>query len=163
MSTRSPLARRSAALLIALAAASCSGCAEESAPRLGDYLQELEFDGPREQAAYPSLGKFSVAIAARGEEATGREAEEETWMKISFRVSAETAPENESGVRSALDEVRGDLNDEILTIIRGSSVEDLADPRLSSLKARMTEAARRLLGRNQIRQLVLSDIKTEQL
>ncbi len=85
------------------------------------------------------------------------------WIRLSFELFAEAAPENEPVVLAAAERHRGALNDALLTILRTSSPDELTDPRLSALKLRMTEAARPLLGERQVRQLVLNNLVTELL
>ena len=154
---------RFAAAAALAAALLSSGCAKEGPPRLGDYLKELEFDGPREKAAYVWLGRFNVPVAAITEDESSGTTRDPRWMRIRFGLSAETAPENESAVKAAARKAKGDLSDAILVVIRSSSAEELGDPRLGAIKARMTETARSLLGQGSFRQLVLSDLATEKL
>jgi hypothetical protein len=159
-----PAHRRGAPLragfaLLAIAAALASGCGGGGdARRLGEYLDELEFDEPLEAAAYVTLGKFDVPAPTR----VKRDGVSRTmWVRLSFELFAEAAPHDESAVAAAADERHGALNDALLTIIRTSSTDELTDPRLSALKLRMTEAARPLLGDHAVRQLVLYNIRTE--
>ena len=145
--------------LLAMAAALASGCGGGGdARRLGEYLDELEFDEPLEAVANISLGKFDVPVPAR----VKRDGVSRTmWIRLSFELIVEAAPHDESAVAAAADGRHGALNDALLTIIRTSSTDELTDPRLSALKLRMTEAAKPLLGEHAVRQLVLYNIRTE--
>ena len=69
----------------------------------------------------------------------------------------------EAAVLAAYERHHGAMNDAILTIIRHSSADDLTDPRLAAIKARMFEAIGPLLGPDGVRQLVLYNIKTESM
>jgi hypothetical protein len=128
--------------------------------RLGDYLDDLEFNAPLEATANVSLGTFDVPAATQVKR--GRTTRT-IWIRLSFELFAETAPEDESAVAEAAERRRGALNDAFLTIIRTSSTDELTDPRLSALKLRMTEAARPLLGDRKVRQLVLDNIDADVL
>jgi hypothetical protein len=159
-----PTTRRSGPLravcFAAATAALATGCGGSDVPRLGDSLQEIEFNEPLDSAAYVPLGKFDVPAATR----IKREGATRTlWLRLNFELLAETSPRNESAVTAAAERHRGALNDAVLTIIRTSSTDELTDPRLSALKLRMTEAARPMLGEGQMRQLVLIPIRTDVL
>jgi hypothetical protein len=155
---RAPL-RAGGALFALVAATLLAGCGGGSdAKRLGDYLDEIEFDEPLESAAYVSLGTFDVPTPTR----VKRDGVSRTmWIRLSFELFAESAPHDESTVAAAAEKRHGALNDALLTIIRTSSTDELTDPRLSALKLRMTEAAKPLLGDHAVRQLVLYNIRTE--
>lgn len=162
MHERSAKLGRNVVFLIAVSATLAGGCSDEDVPRLGDYLQDFELEGPREKGAYVSLGEFNVPVAVKFEE-TRNGKTKTAWVEVKFRLSAETSPEFESTVRSAAKAARGNLNDVILTAIRVSSLQELTDPRLAALKARMSDAARPILGKATFRQLVLSDLAIEKL
>jgi hypothetical protein len=155
-------ARRTGAALRALlvVTAFVVGCGGDEQARLGDYLDDLEFNAPLEAAAYVSLGAFDVPAAAHVKRGG---ATRTLWIRLSFELFAEAAPEHEAAVAEAAERHRGALNDALLTIIRTSSTDELTDPRLSALKLRMTEAARPLLGDRKMRQLVLNHIRTDLL
>jgi hypothetical protein len=58
---------------------------------------------------------------------------------------------------------RGALNDAVLTTVRTSTVEELSDPRLAAVKARLSEITRPMLGEDMVRQLVLNRVDAEQM
>jgi hypothetical protein len=150
------LAAAAAVLLVA-----APGCGGHDEPRLGDYLQELEFDAPLDSACSVALGAFDVPVPVRlkGADKSARR----IWIRLSFDLFAETTPDHEKAVVAAAEHHRGALNDALLTIIRTSTAEELTDPRLAALKLRMTEAARPLLGERQTRQLLLVNLMAEQM
>lgn len=137
-----------------------AGCGGGDEARLGDYLDELEFDAPLDSACSVSLGKFDVPVHLKTDGATG---EHGVWIRLSFDLYAETSPENEAALVAAAGNHRGPLNDALLTVIRTSSADELTDPRAAALKLRMTEVARPLLGERLMRQLVIPNLMTEQL
>lgn len=149
---------RAAWLAVVATVGLTTGCGGSDGPRLGDSLQEIEFNEPLDAAKYVPLGKFDVPAATR----IKREGATRTlWLRLHFELLAETSPKNEAAVTAAAEQHRGALNDALLTIIRTSSTDELTDPRLSALKLRMTEAARPMLGAGQVRQLVFDSIRTD--
>jgi hypothetical protein len=151
--------------LFALSAAGivALGCNGAQSARLVDYLDELEFDVPLETAAYVSLGRFDIPITASHKPATGSKFVQEigdqgpVWMRLQFELTAETSPQHEIAVAAAVERHRGVLNDAVLTIVRSSTVDELADPRLAAVNARISEVARPILGEGRVRQLVFND------
>ncbi len=152
-----------AAVALLLALGTSVGCGGDDAALLGSYLDELEFNAPLESAVSISLGEFNVP-APTNIKHTGRDGvEHPVWMRIHFELFAETLPQHESAVLESLERHRGALNDAVLTIVRSSSTDELTDPRSTALRMRLSEAARPLLGEEEVRQLVLFDHTTEQM
>lgn len=137
------------------------GCASEELPRLVDHLEELEFDVPLESAANIDLGEFDVPVVVTVDSDQAKP--ETVWMRLKFKLSAETTPDFKAEVTKAYDRHRGAMNDAVVTIIRTSTADELTDSRLAAIKTRMADVARPLLGEERVRQLVLTDILTEAL
>lgn len=149
-----------AACALALGAAGCDGA---KSGRLVDYLDELEFDVPLETAAYVTIGRYDIPIAASHDATPISKFMQQVddrglvWMRLQFELMAETSPQYEAAVAKAAEEHAGALNDAVLTIVRTSTVEELADPRLSAVHARISEVVQPLLGDGRVRQLVFND------
>lgn len=157
--TRLPLA-------LALGAAALgAGCAGEESARLVDFLDELEFDVPLETAAYVSLGRFDIPISAQGggnASAFVQEVAEQglVWMRLQFELTAETTLAQEKELLEIAEKHRGALSDAVLTVVRTSTVDELADPHLSAINAKLTDIVRPILGEELVRQFVLNDPAT---
>jgi hypothetical protein len=137
-----------------------AGCGGSDATLLGSYLSELEFDAPLESAVTVPLGTFDIPTPA----VTKVDGRSRTiWIRISFELVAEAAPENESAVARALDEQRGAIHDAVLTIVRTSSTDELTDPRSTALRMRITEVVRPMLGGDKVRQFILYKHNAEKI
>jgi len=165
MSNRRP--DRWTRLLLALVAGAAvfgAGCAGEESARLVDFLDELEFDVPLETAAYVSLGRYDIPISVSGgpSKYVQEIAEEEglVWMRLQFELTAETTPEQEQELLAIAEKHRGALSDAVLTVVRTSTVDELADPHLSAINAKLTDIVRPILGEELVRQFVLNDPAT---
>lgn len=158
--------QRAALTACACAALLAAGCGGEESARLADYLDELEFDLPLETAAHVSIGRFDIPIAASREAADASAYVEEitqqgiVWMRLQFELNAETTPANEKSLTEANELNRGAVYDAVLTVVRTSTLEELIDPRLAAVNARLSEAVRPLLGTQLVRKLVLNDPKS---
>lgn len=159
---RSKTVAASGAALLAALAATTVGCGGVEVERLGDYLEELEFDGPRENAEYAWIGSFEVPLAAHFETPPS-EGKTTAWLLVRFRLSAETDPSAKKMTIRSIKAQKGPLKDAILRAVRSCTVEELTDSRYSTLKARITDATAATIGRSKFRQLVLSDYATENL
>jgi hypothetical protein len=151
-------------LLAGLALLATLGCSKSEGPKLVDFLEEIEFDVPLETASYVSLGKFDIPIAATQQptDAAPESAPDEAfWMRLQFELTAETDPDNEAAVAAAAEAHRGAMSDAVISIVRTSSVDELADPRLSAVKARLTDVARPMLGEERVRQLVFNEFDAD--
>jgi hypothetical protein len=154
--------RRSLALVGVLAAVAC-GCSEKGEPRLVDYLAQLEFDVPLESATYVSLGKFDIPAVAHHvphpEGLANVPAHPHIWMRVQFELTAETTPRWKDAIEKAAKQHRGALSDAVLTVVRTSPVSELADPRLSSINARLTDIVRPMLGEDRVRRLMFNKLE----
>jgi len=142
------------------------GCSKSEGPKLVDFLEEIEFDVPLETASYVSLGKFDIPIAATQQPtdaAPDSAPDEAFWMRLQFELTAETDPDNEAAVAAEAEAHRGAMSDAVISIVRTSSVDELADPRLSAVKARLTDVARPMLGEERVRQLVFNEFDADAL
>jgi hypothetical protein len=145
------------------AAVAALGCNGVQSARLIDYLDELEFDVPLETAEYVPLGEFDIPISARRKSAAESGHVQEiagvhpVWMRLQFELTAETTLAHQQAVLAAAERHRGALNDAVLTVVRTSSVDELSDPRLAAVNARLSEITRPMLGEGRVRQLVFNN------
>jgi hypothetical protein len=152
--------RGSYGLALVLGLSMLPGCGGSDATLLGSYLSEVEFDAPLESAVTVSLGNFNIPTPA----VTKVDGHARTvWVHISFELVAEALPEHEAAVARALGEQRGAIHDAVLSIVRTSSADELADPRSSALRMRVTEAVRPLLGGDKVRQFILFKYNAEKM
>ncbi len=154
------IARSAAALTVALAICGCGGKKE---PRLVDYLEQLEFDVPLETATYVPLGRFDIPLVADKAPHTQEPSEpadehSQVWMRVQFELTAETTPKWKDAVIAAAEHHQGGLNDAVLTVVRTSPVNDLSDPRLLSVNARLTDIIRPMLGEDRVRRLMFTKL-----
>ncbi|MCG8450939.1 MAG: hypothetical protein MI725_15335 [Pirellulales bacterium] len=138
------------------------GCGGEVEAKLEDYLEELEFDAPLDPVKEVQLGEhhpqgfYRISVAASNQDALRREIEP-VWVEVKFKLFVVIAPESEKMVRAAVDRYRGRIDDVVVSNTRRLSLEELDDIRLATLKSRLIDALRPLLGEDRIRQLIFDD------
>ena len=138
----------SAAVLLLL------GCASEESAKLEDYFEELEFERPLESVKEIKVNSYRLPCAARHHDAVGRDVQP-MWVQMKFDLYVVVTEEDENTVLAAIERHRGMIDDTVITICRRSSIDQLLDNRWSTLKSRLLEVLRPLLGKDRIRQIAL--------
>lgn len=142
--------------LVLVAVSLLGGCGAVEEAKLSDYLDEVEFDNQLESLKEVSLGKFKVSAATKSQEAK-RDDTERLWVTINCKLFVIVAPEDESAVSSAYEQHRGVFDDMVVQVFRSSSIEELSDPRWATIKSRIADAARPILGGERVRQIIIDD------
>ncbi len=140
-----------AAVLIVLPG---SGGVEDA--KLDDYLEVLEFNTPLESLKEVQLGDYSVSSATRTQEASQTDTQR-IWVQITCKLYVIVAPEDEPTVVEAYKRHRGVFDDTIVQIFRSATIDELSDPRWSTIKSRLSDFARPVLGGERIHQIVIND------
>ena len=142
------MTRRTVPWLAAIGLLLAGGCSDSDTPRLADYLDELDFETPVEERAEVPIGDYTIPIALEGNDAA-------QWRLFKFKLFAVTSPDHQNAVEAAWERRRGQFQDQVLTICRGISAEELDDQRLATLKSRLVDMARPLLGEKRVHQLLI--------
>ena len=132
------------------------GCSEPS---------KFEFDGfdlaPHEELSEIQLGKYSIPIPV-AEERGGRLAHRNRFQ-LDFELYALVPPGKESSIADDLDRHEGKIRDRVIRVCRNASIEDLMEPELSTLKARLMDALAGQVGEQAMRQLLITEIVSQRL
>lgn len=169
MSTYAPthfdshLGKLLAAIVVAFAAVLLLGCGETEKAPFEAYLEELDAEASLEEADELLLGKYDIASALPlpenivMAEYDEDEEVEPLWVQIKFRLYAIVPPKEKKAVIAACERHRGMLDDAVVTICREASKEELDDSRWATLKSRLLDQLRPILGDERIRQLSFAD------
>jgi hypothetical protein len=139
---------------------SFAGCGGVDEAILTDYLDDLEFNTQQESLKEMSLGSFKVSAATRTQEGAQNDAER-TWVQIGCKLYVIVVPEEESAVAAAYEQHRGVFDDMVVEVLRSSTIDELSDPRWLTIKSRILDAARPMLGGERVRQIVVNDFGWE--
>ena len=60
-----------------------------------------------------------------------------------------------------MSDIREIFNDMIVTVLRRASIDELSDPRWASIKTKISDAARSILGKERVRQVVIDEYNWE--
>ncbi len=132
------------------------GCGGVEDTKLDDYLEELEFSMPTESLKEVQLGDYRVSSATRSQEAS-QAGSARIWVQISCKLYVTVAPKDASTVTKAYERHRGMFDDTIVQIFRSATVDELSDPRWSTIKSRLSDFARPVLGEDRVHQIVIDD------
>ena len=136
------------------------GCGERVEVRLEDYLEEIEYVAPLNSTVEVPIGKYSIPVAAVFNDDVGGESQV-TWLRIKFHLYVVVANENEFRVESCWERNRGLYHDGVLNICRSATLDEVTDVRFTAIKLRLVDLSRALLGKENIRQLLCTNIVTE--
>jgi hypothetical protein len=136
------------------------GCGEVEEAKFEVFLDELDVDASLDSAEEIQLGVYNIASALPAPDKPVTDDDEEVeplWVQIRFELFAVVAPEDRKTVEAACERHRGMLDDTVVTICREASKEELDDSRWATLKSRLIDAIRPILGDDRVRQLSFSD------
>jgi hypothetical protein len=155
-----------AAIVVAFAIVLVLGCSEAEKAPFEAYLEELDAEASLEAADELLLGNYDIASALPLPDHVLADYDEDEeveplWVKIKFRLYAVVPPEEKKAVVAASERHRGMLDDAVITICREASKEELDDSRWATLKSRLLDEIRPILGDERVRQLSFADFGWE--
>lgn len=136
------------------------GCGGEEKSQLDVYLDELEVERTLEQVREVPVGTYGIA-SALPLKGNSREEANTLWVHLRFQLVAIVDPADAKTVSAAAERHRGMLDDTIITVCRKATREELEDSRWATLKSRMIDAVRPILGDERVRQLTFVDFSWE--
>ena len=136
------------------------GCGGSDGPQLSDYLEEIEYNTPLESLKEVPVGSFrvSAAVLAPGG-ATHKK--KRVWVQAKCKLFVVVDPKAEKGLLAAHERHKGIFNDMIVTVLRRASIDELSDPRWASIKTKISDAARSILGKERVRQVLIDEYNWE--
>lgn len=156
------LNRRLAAELIAVvfALGLLAGCGGETRSKLDGYLEELEVHSALNAMKEIHLGYYRISSATVSQDSS-RGQSEPIWVKIKFHLYAITDLKTEAALLRAIERHRGMINHTVITTLRDATIEELEDNRWATIKSRVTEELRPLLGEELVRQVTFDNFTWE--
>lgn len=154
-----------AAVVVALSLMLLAGCAETKKTPFETCLEELDVEASLNSADELLLGTYNVASALPVPEGVVSDDEmeepEPLWVQVKFELYAIVAPQDRKAVEAACERHRGMLDDAVVTICREASKEELDDSRWATLKSRLIDAIRPILGDDRLKHLSFAEFGWE--
>jgi hypothetical protein len=143
---------------LALAACCAAGCSAKSKFK----FDEMDVAPAVEELAEFSLGQYKIPIAISVDD--GAEAQvRRNRLQFDFQLYALVTPKEEPQLADAWERHQGVIRDNVINICRNASVDELQEPELATLKARLTDVLASQLGEKRLRQLLITDVVSTRL
>jgi hypothetical protein len=84
-------------------------------------------------------------------------------LQFDFELFALVSPKEESQFKDAWNRHEGVIRDRVIDICRRATAEELMEPELSTLKARLSDALASQLGEKRLRQLLINNVVSQEL
>ena len=122
----------------------------------------LDLAPPQEQLSEIELGKYSIPISVAEPAGSDRFAHR-TRYQLEFELYALVRPEHKPHVVDGWSRHEGKIRDHVIRVCRNASVAELLEPELSTLKARLMDALAAQVGKNHMRQLLITEVVSQPL
>jgi Flagellar basal body-associated protein FliL len=134
------------------------GCSSKPAFKF-DRMDQLPAE---EQLAEFSLGEYKIPIPVtegRGQDKAIRR----NRLQFDFELYALVSPHERPQFEDAWGRHEGAIRDQVISICRNATVDELLEPELATLKARLTDVLALELGEKRLRQLLITDVESQEL
>lgn len=84
-------------------------------------------------------------------------------LQFDFELFALVSPKEQAQFKDAWSRHEGVIRDRVIDICRRATAEELMEPELSTLKARLTDALASQLGEKRLRQLLVNNVVSQEL
>jgi hypothetical protein len=152
--------RRLSPSFVVAAALGCAvtGCSSKSTFK----FDQMDLLPAEEELTEFSLGEYKIPIPIP-DEGSAEKLSRHNRIQFAFDLYALISPKEESQFKDAWDRHEGVIRDQVINICRSASVEELQEPELATLKARLTDVLASQLGEQRLRQLLITDVVSQQL
>lgn len=148
------------ALCIAVSAAGCGliGCGSRSAYE----FDKLDIAPARDDLTEFSLGRYEIPIPVV-EDRTNDRAQRVNRLEFGFELYALVGPGRATELADSWQRHQGKIRDRVIRVCRDASLDELQEPELATLKARLMDAVGAQLGERQVRRLLITDVASQEL
>ncbi len=117
---------------------------------------------PHEELAELSLGEYRIPIPVAGDRRHGRLSYGHR-LQLDFELHALVAPSMKPQVAEVWNHHEGRIRDQVIRVCRKATVDELQEPELGTLKARLMDALASQMGNRELRKLVLTEVASQEL
>jgi len=135
-----------------------SGCKNES---------KFEFDTldvapAREELSEFSLGQFRIPIPV-ADMTDHKKRIQRNRMQLDFELVALVPPKEEAKFADDWERHEGKIRDHVIRVCRNASSDELLEPDMTTLKAKLIDALASQMGDREVRQLLMSNVFSQPL
>jgi flagellar basal body-associated protein FliL len=122
----------------------------------------LDLAPPQEELSEFLLGQYSIPIPVIVGGGANERARQNRYQ-LDFELYALVRPEHKSNIADEWARHEGKIRDHVIRVCRNASVEELQEPELSTLKARLMDALAAQVGEKDLRQLLITEVVSQAL
>jgi hypothetical protein len=137
---------------------SFQGCSEHSSFK----FDALDNSPPPQELSEFSLGKYSIPIPV-AEDRGGKHLEYRHRFQLNFELHALVSPTEKSHVSDSWARHEGKIRDQVIRVCRNATLDELQEPEFSTLKTRLMHALAGHIGGKDMRQLLITEVVSQQL
>ena len=153
MDSRHWCARCVAAVVMCMA----GGCGSHSTFE----FDALDLSPQQEELTEFMLGQYSIPIPIAVDRTSGPA--RDNRYQLDFELYALIRPEKRSNIADDWARHEGLIRDHVIRVCRNASVDELQEPELSTLKARLMDALAAQIGATDVRQLLITEVVSQRL
>jgi hypothetical protein len=146
-------------LSLYLAAIAVSGCSRKQ-PTF--EFDALDLPPTQEDLTEFSLGQYKIPIPIV-EDRDQKQPKLRNRFQFDFDLYALITPKDQTRVADAWARHEGDIRDRVMRVCRNASVDELQEPELATLKARLMDALAAQLGEKELRQLLITEVVSQEI
>lgn len=144
---------------VAVLGGAVTGCGSAKSKFQFDRMDLLPVE---EELTEFSLGEYKIPIPLAESGNQVRPARRNR-IQFDFGLYALVSPKEEEQIEDAWTRHEGTIRDQVINICRSASLQELQEPELATLKARLTDVLASQLGEKRLRQLLITDVVSQEL
>lgn len=152
---RRPLLPAGCLLVACVALVGCGAEPEEE-------LTEFDLIPPPPLMSEVELGMFVIPVPGETLD-NDQQSEQRNFLQLQFTLLGVVDPEDESNTLRLAERRRDELRDRVITVCRNTSLRELSDPQLLTLKLRLIDATQPMFEEVMLDSLLLRDLMVEAL
>lgn len=121
----------------------------------------LDLAPPQEELSEFLLGRYSIPIPVAADQVGARSGHDR--FQLDFELYALVRPEHKSSISDDWARQKGRIRDDVIRVFRNASVDELQEPELSTLKARLMDVLALQVGEKDVRQLLITEVVSQRL
>jgi len=159
MRLQTPIRHIRSIALFASCALLLAGCGGDGGMAKYEEFENVHF---REELVEVPLGHYAVPVPVLRTDEAG-EVVRENSIQMKFTLHGLVAPYHVAEAERIRNRHEGELRDRVIRVCRNSSLEDLVEPQLSTLKSRILDVAQPLFEGVMLKRVVVTDVSSEPL
>jgi hypothetical protein len=117
---------------------------------------------PEEELNEFPLGQYKIPIPIVEENGQNKPTRRNRFQ-FDFTLFALVSPKEKSQIADAWEHHEGQIRDQVMRVCRSATLDELQEPELATLKARLTDVLAAKLGEKPLRQLVINELVSQEL